>query len=190
MNVGQYSTVIKLQNITTKKLNFRVISNNPANYRMIPDSGIIERKESYKIQVLMKELLLDFEKDEFQIEARVEESDSIWRPVDNRLTKKLGVQTASKREEKTLTKQQGLNRPIVDLEIRRAIANEEFFLETEHDLFFKSDTVPKAIKQFFIKQYNECLTEALKFYLKRILAMMIERGTFQKFDLRPGKFFL
>ena len=179
---GQYEGIFPVENVSAKTLHFRILTNHPQHYRIVPQNGTIGPGDSFQIQIIFTECKRDDGKEVFTVEyfTQNNESDQLQsRPVS---TNKIIVQFCSKLDKSHLIdknasrKQSPWSQSSMELEIRSRIQTGDYFLELEKDLFPDPCTIPKAIKNFFMKNSDECLLEVLKSSIKNAVASFIKNG--------------
>ena len=184
---AQSSTILIISNSSDTNMSFKVKVTHPTRYSVIPSAGTVEPSECQKIQITLKELSHDCEKDKFMILSAVQnisvDAPTFWRIIKpgNYTSKKLTVQIISNEKQfqsnnEYALKQQTFNKQQLELHIRRAVQNGQSLSAIEKQLFSNSNAVPKAVKQFVTKEYTEYLIEVLKHNFKNAVLNMVKHG--------------
>lgn len=134
---------------------------------------------------MLKEVCSDYEKHEITVKFLAVKLINGQRSRTLRSICKIAVELSAKSKstrnnnEQAVTKENLTNRSLMELEIRRSIQVEDYFLNTESALFPNPYTVPKAIRGFFTRYYGECLIDLLKSNLKSIVTSMMTTSKFK-----------
>jgi hypothetical protein len=152
-----------------------------------PSTGIIEASESEVIEITLKELSPDCQKHKVMIISAVQNTNidavTFWKTVKpgNYASKSLIVQIITNEEgvdsndghvstQKTLSKQQ------LELHIHQEVQNGQSLLTIKKQLFSNLNAIPKAIKQFMMKEYKAYLIELLKYSYKAVILNRFQNG--------------
>ena len=187
---GRYQRIQTLINTLKRKVHFKVSTSHPLKYRIVPESGALEVNDSIRIQIILKEFCSDYRKHEIKVDFLLENLVHGQQLLTINTSHKIKVElcSKSKKNEKESTKENPLNRSSMELEIRRLIQTGDYFLDTEGVLFPNPRLIPKALKEYFTKYYDECLVNTLKSNLKTVVTSMMKNGKF-KFSIFDRKRF-
>lgn len=187
---GRYQRIQNLVNTLTRKVHFKVSTSHPLKYRIVPESGALEVNDSIKVQIILKEFCSDYRQHVITVEFLLENLVHGQQSLTLHTSHKIKVELCSKsnnpldKNKKESTKENSLNRSVMELEIRRSIQTGDYFLNTEGVLFPNPRLIPKALKEYFTKYYDECLVNVLKSNLKTVVTSMMKNGKFTIFDRR------
>lgn len=188
------STALLISNPSHTSAYFRVKLTHPEYYTAVPVEGRIEPAGLQKVRIILTTLTPNCAEHTITILSAVASSNrdaaKFWKSSKstNCASKTLAVQINLQRNVTHVDDDQASVNPKfskqqLELYIRNAVHSGQSLSATEKALFPNPTSVPSAVKQFVMKQYQEYSIEVLKCHFRDAARAMVQQGEFYSLQL-------